>query len=94
MQTVWKFPLDLAKSTGFVKAPAGTVFMSVGWQQVAQLVMWGLVPDDEAPLTDRVWEVVGTGRVRLLENLGYIGTAQDQQFPGNPLVLHVFADGA
>lgn len=93
MQTVWKFPLDLKRSTGIVKAPVGTVFLAAGWEDHARLVVWGLVPDDDAPLKERVWEVVGTGRIRLLENLTYLATAAGSTPSGTPIVLHVFVDG-
>jgi hypothetical protein len=95
MRTVWKFPVVLedGRSTCFVDAPVGTLFVKTAWQGEV-LVMWGLVPDDGAPRQQRVVEVVGTGRERFLGNLTYLDTAvlHGSRVEAD-FVLHVFVDG-
>lgn len=86
-KTIYKFPLDI-KDIQTIEMPDGAEILTVQVQK-GTLNMWALL-DVEKPLTERVFEVFGTGHPVYCDmgiNRKYIGTAQTM---GDNLVWHIF----
>lgn len=85
MQAIWKFPLTITDAQT-VAIPEGAEILTAQMQGGISC-LWAIVKDD-APTTDRVIEIFGTGNP-MWADMGvsrkYIATVQQ-----GPLVWHVF----
>lgn len=82
---IWKFPIERGELGR--RLPRGAKIISAGVQDGWRITIWALV-DPEAPLVERLIEVVGTGSSPALSDGIFIGTV----FVGL-YVFHVFDGG-
>ena len=86
MQTIWKFPLEIT-DIQHVKMPKGAKILSVhnqGQSPGERPMLWAMV-NPEAEPEEREIHIAGTGHMRDLYDLTYIGSAVGPIF-----VWHVF----
>jgi hypothetical protein len=84
MNTIWKFPVEVADRF-VVPMPSGAEVLSVQMQNDVP-VMWARV-DDTAPVVDREFAVHGTGHPVPSNRGRFIGSFQ---MLGGRLVFHLF----
>ena len=82
MQTIWKFPLEIT-DIQHVKMPKGAKILSVR-DQGGIPMLWAMV-NPEAEVENREIHIVGTGHMRDMYELTYIGTTVNDIF-----VWHIF----
>ncbi len=92
--TVWKFPWpkhpasDALLDANAISAPKGTRFIKLAWQHQT-VAIWGVVPDQKAPMETRMVYMIGTGHnmPEAADPDKYIGTVMLNY---DNLVLHFF----
>jgi hypothetical protein len=83
-RAVWKYEVEVKGTTSVIYMPRAAVIVHVGHQSPAWVTFWAEV-DQDAPLEQRVFQVVGTGH-RVRDGLRYVGTTM----PIPDLVWHLY----
>ena len=83
MRTVWKYNIPIQNQRGHFYIPEGGKIVHVACQQPHILSFWVELETDNI-VESRMFVICGTGHL-ILANLGYIGTALDDE-----LVWHLY----
>lgn len=90
MKTIWKAQLrpQIGSTVSTIDIPANSIILSVG-EQHGDVSLWFQV-DDQLPIEQRVFEVIGTGHeIKEEPNISKVYVGRADLMSGN-LILHIF----